>query len=84
MLGLRWFDRRRARGHFRNYVGRWNTSLNSDLREDVPTLFERFPHAYSSVTVSYMIRGAKAVHNPGREFALSKYRERWWPLRSLR
>jgi hypothetical protein len=84
VLGLRWLDRTRAEGNFRNYVGRWNTSLNGDLRPDVPTLFEYFPNCHSSVVDSYVSRGCKAVHNDGVTFTLSKYARRWWLARGLR
>jgi len=35
ILGLRWFDRKRKEGNLRNYVGRTNIHMNSDLVDSI-------------------------------------------------
>jgi hypothetical protein len=76
IAGLRWFDRARARGLFRNYVGRSHSLLNADLRTDVPTLFERFGDRHSFAINSLLDRGAKRAVTLGVSFTAAKYRDR--------
>lgn len=78
VLGLRWFDRSRATGAFRSYVGRTHVHMNGDTRTDVPTLFEQFPSMYSSSFNSYMNRGAVASFKLAWDFTAAKFKEDHW------
>lgn len=74
LLGLRWFDRERERGNFRNYVGRTNRLMNQDLGE-ASTLFELAGDQYTSSWNSYLTRGATREWKTPWRFTLAKYRE---------
>ncbi|MFN8546518.1 MAG: alkaline phosphatase family protein [Candidatus Eisenbacteria bacterium] len=74
LLGLRWFDRERERGNFRNYVGRTNRLMNRDLGES-STLFELARGEYTSSWNSYLTRGATREWKTPWRFTLAKYRE---------
>lgn len=78
VLGLRWFDRSRAEGVFRNYVGGTSAELEGDLHPERPTLFERFGNAHSLAVNSYSARGASRSIDTPLMFATAKYRGRSW------
>lgn len=78
VLGLRWFDRSRDRGVFRNYVGRTNVEMEGDLRPEPLTLFERFGGVHSLAINSYVARGASRKISTPLPFAIAKYRGRSW------
>jgi arylsulfatase A-like enzyme len=78
VLGLRWFDRARAVGNFRTYVGKTNVEMNEDLVVDRKTLFEHFEGAHSFTINSYNNRGAKSSVKMGFEFTAAKYEGHWW------
>lgn len=78
ILGLRWFDRTRAQGQLRAYVGRSNRALNTDLRADVATLYEHVAPAFTATFNTYMDRGVHTQIKTGLDFTLAKYRNVWW------
>lgn len=78
VLGLRWFDRSRATGVFRTYVGRTNVELNGDLSAEPETLFELAGDAHSLSINSYADRGARRSIRTDFEFVAAKYEGHWW------
>lgn len=78
VLGLRWFDRTRPSGVFRNYVGGTSAELEGDLYRSPPTLFERFGDTHSLAVNSYSARGASRSIDTPLMFAAAKYRGHSW------
>ena len=77
ILGLRWLDRGRGTGIFRNYVGRTYQLMNADLRSEPRTIFE-VAGGLTQTFQSYMNRGATERPMAGVRFSLAKYRDAWW------
>lgn len=84
VLGLRWFDRQRGRGSFRNYVGRTHGRMDEDLAAHPPTVFECFPEVLTSAYDSLVERGAVHTEIGGWAFVMAKYGDHWWLPRVLR
>ncbi len=76
VLGLRWVDRERERGNFRNYVGRTAVHMNLDLAAAPPTIFERLAPEYTSCWNSLLTRGATRSWVTPWRFSLAKYQDR--------
>jgi len=83
VLGIRWFDRSRTSGNFRNYVGRTQALMMQDFRPEVPTLFEMLEGQHSFSLNSYASRGAVDRQMRGFDFSMAKYQERYWAARTL-
>ncbi len=77
ILGLRWLDRGRGTGIFRNYVGRTYKLMNEDLKAEPRTIFE-VAGGLTQTFQSYMNRGATERPMAGVRFSLAKYRDAWW------
>jgi hypothetical protein len=73
VAGIRWFDRSRTEGNFRNYIGATSVNLNADFAPSIPTLFEMFPDDNSTSTNDFVNRGAKKVIIDEWSYALSTY-----------
>lgn len=82
VLGLRFLDRSRATGLFRNYVGRTYKQMNEDLKAEPRTIFEELAGP-SQTYNSYVNRGASEKVMAGIRFTLAKYRDAWWLGRLL-
>ena len=77
-LGLRWYDRARAKGPFRSYVGKTNTLFNHDMATGRKTIFEAFPDQHSLSINTYANRGAHRSEKTGWMFTMAKYKDHWW------
>lgn len=75
ILGLRWFDRKRGLGPFRNYVGRTYVEMNRDIRDEPELLFEELLPQYSSSFNSYVNRGSVRQWGGGFSHTMAKYGE---------
>lgn len=84
VLGLRWYDRDRPSGNFRNYVGRTNRAMNGDLVPVPRTLFECFPGQHSFSVNSYLNRGVHEAATGTWQYTAAKYRTRHWLTNGLR
>lgn len=84
LLGLRWFDRTRTRGQIRNYVGRSNRHMNTDLAAVPPTLFEQVAPDHSFAINALVDRGVRSKVMTGWDFTMAKYNQSWWLPRWLR
>lgn len=73
VIGLRWYDRSKDEGAFRNYVGRTNVHMNRDLQPDVQSVFEMFSDYYTCSVNSYMTRGVKDEVKTGWAMTTAKY-----------
>lgn len=73
IMGLRWLDRSRKNGQFRNYVGRSNIHMNHDLDNAHPTLFQDYDKYYTASVNSYMTKGVKDEVKTGWAMTTSKY-----------
>lgn len=73
ILGLRWFDRSRPIGKFRNYVGRTNVQMNRDIKPQIPTFFETYRQYYTSSINSYMNKGVNDAQMTGWAHTTAKY-----------
>lgn len=82
VLGLRFLDRARTTGLFRNYVGRTYKLMNEDLKAEPRTIFEEVTGPTQTYN-SYMNRGAAEKVMAGIRFSLAKYRDAWWLGRLL-
>ncbi len=78
ILGLRWFDRRRAVGNLRAYVGSTYKYMNLDLLPEPRTLYERVHPAHSFSINAYSNRGVHRARFTGWRFAMAKYKNHWW------
>jgi hypothetical protein len=78
VLGLRWFERERARGNLRSYVGSTNGLMNGDFAAQPPTLYEHFADQHSFSINTYANRGVKEDVKIGWSFTMAKYKGRWW------
>ncbi|HET8648192.1 MAG TPA: alkaline phosphatase family protein, partial [Vicinamibacteria bacterium] len=83
VLGLRWFDRSRARGNLRSYVGFTQDLINSDRGPRPLTLYERVGSQHTSSVNTYANRGVRLDVRVGWSFAMAKYRDVWGPARAL-
>ena len=83
ILGLRFLDRDRASGAFRNYVGRTYTRMIEDLNEKPHTIFEAAGTQATYSFNSYMNRGVSDREMAGVRFSFAKFREAWWLGRLL-
>lgn len=83
ILGLRWLDRDRQAGAFRNYVGRTYVRMSEDLNAKPRTIFEVAGDQPSWSFNSYMNRGVREREMAGVRFSFSKFREAWWLGRLL-
>ncbi len=82
IYGLRWFDKKRARGQLRNYVGRTNVQMNHDIRTDIKTVFElAAPNEYTCSINTYMNRGVKESIKTGYAHTTAKYEGYLWVSR---
>ena len=73
IYGLRWFDRTLDKGNLRNYVGRTNIQMNTDITDKYQNIFEYFSDYYTASVNTFMNRG---VHHPlktGWAHATAKY-----------
>ncbi len=78
VYGLRWFDKDRPKGKFRNYVGRSNVQMNHDLKPNIKTIFELIDsNEYSCSINTYMNRGVKESLKTGYAHTTAKYEDRW-------
>ncbi len=75
VIGLRWLDKSRESGQFRNYVGRTNIHMNKDLDEQYPTLFELKDSFYTASVNSYMTKGVHDERKTGWAMTTSKYQD---------
>lgn len=73
ILGLRWFDRARANGKFRNYVGRTHIHMNRDIDPNYPTLFETYKENYTASINSFMNKGVHDAQMTGWAHTTAKY-----------
>jgi hypothetical protein len=78
ILGLRWFDRHRDEGPFRQYVGKTNILMNGDLLPSPKTVFEHFSDAHSFSVNSYNNRGVHRERKTAWLFTMAKYKDHWW------
>jgi len=83
VLGIRWFDRTRTSGNFRNYVGRTQALMMQDFCPETPTLFERVEGQHSFSINSYASRGAMDRQVRGFDFSMAKYQDHHWAVRTL-
>jgi hypothetical protein len=74
LFGLRWFDRSRTKGNFRNYIGRTGRHFNADLGA-TPTIFEQLSGESSVAYNSMMSRGVRANETLGMDFVLAKFQD---------
>ena len=75
IAGLRWFDRRLDEGNLRNYVGRTNIYMNSDINPLPKNIFELYDTFYTASINTYMNRGAHHTEMTGWGHTTSKYQE---------
>lgn len=75
ILGLRWFDRSRTQGNFRNYVGRTNVLMNQDINKEYQNYFETFDQYYTASINCYMNRGVHHNVKTGWGVTTSKYQD---------
>lgn len=73
MFGLRWFDRSRREGNFRNYVGRTHHHMDGDISDSIATIFELCPDARGATYNTVLAKGAPRQTVFGAEFLVSKY-----------
>ncbi len=73
ILGLRWFDRKRSEGNLRNYVGRTNIHMNSDLNDSIKNIFELSDLYYTASINTYMNKGVKHSIMTGWAHTTAKY-----------
>ena len=73
ILGLRWFDRKRTSGNLRNYVGRTNIHMNSDLTDSIQNYFQQSGSYYTASINTYMNKGVKHSLKTGWEHTTAKY-----------
>lgn len=73
ILGLRWFDRSRQEGNLRNYVGRTNVNMNSDITDSIENIFELSAPAYTASINTYMNRGVSHNVKTGWAHTTAKY-----------
>jgi hypothetical protein len=73
IYGLRWFDRKRTIGNLRNYVGRTNIHMNSDVRTDRETIFEKYADFYTASINTYMNKGVHHSLKTGWAHTTAKY-----------
>jgi hypothetical protein len=83
ILGLRWFDRRRARGNLRSYVGGTQDLMNAEFAPVPSSIYERVQGQHSFTVNTYANRGAVGSRRAGWSFGMAKYRHRWWLPRTL-
>lgn len=81
VLGLRFWDRARADGPFRNYVGRTSRLMNGDVGDEIPTVFEEVAPAYTESFNIYFNKGVAESHIGGLDFGLAKYGASFWLTR---
>lgn len=72
VVGVRWFDRARADGNFRNYIGKTGAMFDRDLAA-TPTLFELVGDEPTTVTNAFITRGAKHALTDELQYTLSTY-----------
>ena len=73
ILGLRWFDRKRQIGSFRNYVGRTNIRMNEDLTDSLQNIFEQSKPYYTASINTFMNKGVTHNIKTGWEHTTAKY-----------
>jgi len=86
VLGLRWFDRERDVGNFRNYVGKTHVRMNEDVNGSAKTFFQEYDAEYTSSFNSYMCPGVDAKITRTWDYTFAKSQDYWWLpafLRSL-
>jgi hypothetical protein len=83
VLGIRWFDRARKSGNFRNYVGRTQSLMMQDFCPEAPTIFEMLEGQHSFSINSYASRGALDRQVRGFDFSMAKYQDHYWMARTL-
>lgn len=81
--GLRWLDRGKESGAFRNYVGRTFRVMNEDFAPNPQTIYERVAPLHTSTFNSYVNRGARWKRMFGWNFSMAKYREQNAAVRLL-
>jgi hypothetical protein len=78
VLGLRWFDKKRTNGKFRNYVGRTNVQMNQDVNPNIKNLFQLSDSFYTASINCYMNKGVKSNIKTGYTHTTAKFEGRWW------
>jgi hypothetical protein len=78
IYGLRWFDKKRAKGNLRNYVGRTNVQMNKDVKTDILNAFELSAGQYTCSINTYMNRGVAESIKTGFAHTTAKYDGHVW------
>jgi predicted AlkP superfamily pyrophosphatase or phosphodiesterase len=73
ILGLRWFDRSRDVGNLRHYVGRTNIHMNTDIKPQPLTIFEKYRQYYTASFNTYLNRGVHHAEMSSWAHSTSKY-----------
>jgi len=76
ILGLRWFDRSRQGGNFRNYVGRTNVNMNDDITDTIRNVFEMSQPHYTASINTFMNKGVAHNIKTGWSHTTAKYEGR--------
>lgn len=74
LFGLRWFDRSRSRGNFRNYIGKTSSDMAMDAGSETPTLFDLVPDSHSYSINTFLAPNVTEAENTGAAYAFAKYR----------
>ena len=78
LLGLRWFDRERDEGNFRNYVGKTYVRMNEDVNGSAKTFFQEYDAEYTSTFNNYMCPGVDAQITRTWDYTFAKSQDYWW------